>query len=173
MSALASISVLFDAATANKNVDFVVASKTRVHALTTGNQSKALSPVGPNAQGVMRWEYRGGGISLGYPAFTMLMRGPTKNSRINKVSAKVVLPVLEQTSASTASGIQPAPTKAYDLTCTMDFLVPERATTIEKSALLSLVLSLLTREIADSASANNVSTATPLVDAVLSDEHPF
>lgn len=173
MSAIAAILVAFDATTANKNVDFTTQAATTSQISTTGNQTKSLSPCGMNPQGVARWEYRAGGISLGYPVFTMSMRSPTKNSRINKVSAKMVLPVLEQTSASTASGIQPAPTKAYDLTCIMDFLIPERASTTEKRALLSLVHSLLCRQVVDSAYANAIATASPLADAVLSDEHPF
>jgi len=173
MAALAPILAAFDAVTLNKNIDWITALSTRVKIGTTGNQTKSLTPEGVNSLGIARWVYKAGGISLGYPAFTMSMRGPTKSSRINKVSAKFVLPVLEQTSASTASGIQPAPTKAYDLTCLVDFLLPERASAVEKQALLSFVLSMFAAEIADSANANNVATASPLYNAVLSDEHPY
>lgn len=174
MSALASIKTLFDASTLNLNADMTDTTPPwAARGLTTGANTKSLTPFGPNLQGIQRWAYTGGGIALGYPVFTMGIRSPTKNSRINKVSAKVVLPVLEQTSASTASGIQPAPTKAYDLTAVMDFLLPERSTATERTALLSIVLSLLVQELQDSAGANAMATATPLVSAIISDDRPY
>lgn len=173
MSALASMKSWFDIATANKNVDYVVISKTRVHGLSAGDNSKTLSPNGPNLQGVQSWSYKGGGIALGYPTVSLLCRSPIKGSRLNKVTAKVVLPVLEQTSASTASGIQPAPTLAYSLQANLEFILPERASATEKNALLSMVSCLFAREVADSASANNLATASPVIDAVLSDERVY
>lgn len=87
-----------------------------------------FSPVNIDAAGVARWADRSGGIALGYPVVTFSMRQPTKGARSYKITAKVVTPVLEVTSPSTASGIQPAPTKAYDITMNVDLALPERST---------------------------------------------
>lgn len=93
--------------------------------------------------GVAKWEDRSGGIALGYPAVTFSMRRPTKGSRNFKVTAKVQLPVLEVTSPSTSSGIQPAPTKAYDCFATVEFTVPERSTQLDRNNLLAYLKNFL------------------------------
>lgn len=106
---------------------------TAIAALTI-NDGKAtpvahtFSPVNIDQTGVAKWADRSGGIAIGYPTVSFSMRMPNKASRMYRVTAKVVLPVLEQTSASTATGIQPAPTKAYDLLCNVEFVLPERST---------------------------------------------
>lgn len=87
-----------------------------------------FSPVNIDAAGVAKWADRIGGIALGYPVVTMSLRQPSKGSRNYKLTAKVVTPVLEVTSPSTATGIQPAPTKAYDILMTVDMVLPERST---------------------------------------------
>lgn len=101
--------------------------------------SHTFSPVNIDQAGVARWADRSGGISLGFPSVSFSMRNPTKASRAYKVTAKVVTPVLEVTSPSTASGIQPAPTKAYDLVCNIDFVLPERSTVQQRKDLLAYV----------------------------------
>jgi hypothetical protein len=78
-----------------------------------------------------------GGIAIGYPSITLQVREPSKNSRAYKVTRRVVLPVLEVTAPSTATGIQPAPTKAYDLICDTTFVLPERSTIAERQNLLA------------------------------------
>lgn len=75
-----------------------------------------------------KWVDRSGGIQLGYPMITFSLRQPTKASRANKISVKVVTPILEVTSPSTASGIQPAPTLAYNVMISTDIVLPERST---------------------------------------------
>lgn len=127
---------------------------------------KTFSPEGFSQPGVTKWVDRSGGIAIGYPAFTMSVRPPTKASRVYKVTAKMVLPTLEQTSPSTASGIQPAPTKAYDCTCIMEFMLPERSTLAERQALFSHVLSLFVGVINASDGAPSTSTGSPLRAAV-------
>lgn len=71
---------------------------------------------------------RSGGISVGFPTVTILSSVPTKTSRLYKVRAKIVMPVMEVVNSSTYSGITPAPTKAYDMTCVIEFFMPERST---------------------------------------------
>jgi len=101
-----------------------------------------FAPVDINA-GVAKWADRAGGIALGYPVVTFSMRQPTKASRNYKVTAKVVTPILEQTSASTSTGIQPAPTKAYDLVGNIEFILPERSTLAQRNDFLAYVKNFL------------------------------
>lgn len=134
---------------------------------------KTWDPEGFKLPGVARWVDRSGGIAIGYPAFTLSVRAPTKASRIYRVTAKVILPTLEQTSPSTATGIQPQPTKAYDCTCVMEFMLPERSTLAERNALLSHVRSLFATTIQASDAAPSDSTGSPLPAAVASFDPPY
>lgn len=102
-----------------------------------------FSPVNIDQAGVARWADRSGGIALGYPVVSFSNRMPTKGSRNYRLMAKVVTPVLEQTSASTATGIQPAPTKAYDLIFTCEFVLPERSTLQQRKDLLAYAKNFL------------------------------
>lgn len=140
-------------------------SLARLTTSATVGVDKTFGPEGINS-GVARWVDRSGGIALGYPAITMSVRPPSKASRMYKVTAKVVLPTLEQTSASTATGIQPAPTKAYDCTCLMEFMLPERSTLAERQALFSVVASQFLRLINASDGTPTNSTGNPLEAAV-------
>lgn len=96
-----------------------------------------FSPVNIDSTGIAKWADRSGGIALGFPVVTLSLRSPTKASRNYKLTAKVVTPVLEVTSPSTATGIQPAPTKAYDLLATIDIVLPERSTALQRNDLLA------------------------------------
>lgn len=87
-----------------------------------------FDPSSINADGLARWTDRSGGIAVGYPVITHLVKSPTKGSSVYRVTAKVVLPILEITSPATSTGIQPAPTKAYDLIFTVEAVLPERST---------------------------------------------
>jgi len=86
---------------------------------------------------------RSGGIAIGYPVITQSVRAPNGNLRTYKVTSRVALPVLEVTSPSTASGIQPAPTLAYTLLCNMEFILPERSSLQERKNLLAYVRNYL------------------------------
>jgi hypothetical protein len=85
---------------------------------------------------------------------------------VYKVIVKLLQPTLEQTSPSTATGIQPAPTKAYDCTYVGEWMLPERSTLAERQALFSRVASLYARTINASDGAPTDSTASPLEAAV-------
>jgi hypothetical protein len=138
-----------------------------------------LSPEGISSQGVAKWVNRAItttnplGVAIGYPAFTMSIRPPTKASRVFKVTAKLVLPTLEQTSPSTMTGIQPAPTKAYDCMCVMEFMLPERSTLLERQTLFSGVASLFARLINASDASPTDATGSPLENAVTTYENVF
>jgi hypothetical protein len=102
-----------------------------------------FSPVNIDSVGVAKWADRSGGIALGYPVTSFSLRPPSKTSRIYKLTAKVVVPILEQTSASTASGIQPAPTLAYNLTATVEMALPERSTQAQRKDLIAYLKNYL------------------------------
>nr|QDH87892.1 MAG: hypothetical protein H2RhizoLitter493524_000002 [Leviviridae sp.] len=103
-----------------------------------------FSPVNIDQAGVAKWADRSSGIALGFPALSFSQKTPNpKGARNYKMSIKVVLPVLEVTSPSTSTGIQPAPTKAYDLIATVDFTLPERSTLAQRNDLLAYVKNFL------------------------------
>jgi len=134
---------------------------------------RTFDPQGFVLPGVARWVDRSGGIAIGYPTITMSNRLPTKTSRLNKVVLKVVAPTLEVTAPSTASGIQPAPTKAYDCTFVGEFILPERSTSAERFALLNMVRSLLFVTINASDGSPTDATGSPVVDAVGQLDSPY
>lgn len=150
-----------------------ILSATESTTSATVGVDKTFDPEGFILPGVARWVDRSGGIAIGYPAFTLSVRPPTKASRVYKVTAKVSLPTLEQTSPSTATGIQPAPTKAYDCQCIMEFMLPERSTLVERQALLSHVRSFFATTIQASDALPTDSTGSPLTAAVSNFDAPF
>jgi len=96
-----------------------------------------FSPVKVDAAGIAKWVDRSGGIALGYPTITMSVKEPSKGSRNFKVTRKLVIPVLEVTSPSTTTGIQPAPTLAYNMIQNVEWVLPERSTLAQRSDLIA------------------------------------
>lgn len=88
---------------------------------------------------VFVWEDRSGGIPAGYHRITLQQRGPTKDSKAMKYTLRIWHKTLEQTSASTATGIQPAPTEAYSCFFAGDFTMPMRATEQNRKDLVAFV----------------------------------
>lgn len=95
-----------------------------------------------------------GGIALGYPRITHLVRPPNKGTRNWKITAKVILPVLEVTSPSTSSGIQPAPTLAYNLEGHVEIILPERSTLAERKNLNAFLKNYLANAVMTNAVEN-------------------
>lgn len=110
-----------------------------------------FNPSGPDKNGVNYLYDRSGGIAIGFPAISIDLREPkpvpagaaSVANRVYRATVKVVLPVLEVTSASTGTGIQPAPTKAYDLIARSEFVLPERSTLANRKDILAFVKNLL------------------------------
>jgi hypothetical protein len=97
------------------------------------------------------WVDRSGGIAMGYPKISLSVRNPTKTSRIYKVTLKIATPVMETTSASTASGIPPAPVVSYTPLCNVEFVLPERSTLQQRKDLFAFVKNTLTNAVMASA----------------------
>jgi len=113
-----------------------------------------FNPVNIDAAGVARWADRSGGIALGFPVISMSVKAPSKTTRNYRIGIKVVLPILEQTSASTATGIQPAPTKAYDLLFVGEFVCPERSTLQQRKDVAAYAKNVLANAIVTAALEN-------------------
>lgn len=113
--------------------------------------SHSFAPVTIDRAGVAHFADRSGGIALGYPYITLLVRQPTKASRTTKVTGKVMVPVLEVTSPSTATGIQPQPTKAFDELFSFDFVLPERSTAAQRKDILAYAKNLLAHAVVTNA----------------------
>lgn len=105
--------------------------------------SHTFSPVNIDADGIAKWCDRSGGIALGFPAVTFSIRAPNKQSRVYGLTMKVVTPVLEVTSPSTSTGIQPAPTKAYDITFSVNASLPERSTLQQRKDAFAFLKNML------------------------------
>lgn len=102
-----------------------------------------FSPVNIDVAGVAKLADRSSGISLGFPMLTLSIRPPLKGAKNYRVVGKVVRPTLEVTSPSTTTGIQPAPTKAYDLLGTIEFVLPDRSLPAERDDILAYMTNLL------------------------------
>lgn len=157
--------------------DIKVATSTDTNSLKTGSATVGVTntfvPEGFNPQGIAQWVDRSGGIPVGYPRFSLQVRRPTKDSRNYRVTAKLTLPTLEVTAPTTVTGIQPAPTKAYDCSAFLEFVLPERATSAERNSLFHQVLSLFVTTISASDGAPTDLTGTPLPGAIENLDQPY
>jgi len=133
-----------------------------------------FSPCGYVTPGVARYEDRTGGIPVGFPVLTLSVKRPSKTSPMYRVTAKIVVPELEETSASTQSGIKPPPTKAFEDTVTVEFLFHSRGTEEKRLRMLSLLKSLAYHgNIAASDDSPLDATGSPLYEAVKDVVTPF
>lgn len=103
---------------------------------------------------LVSYQDRSGGIVLGFPEISIGNRMPGKNASSYKVTARVKVPVLEQTSPSTATGIQPAPTLAYTLVGNVELIMPSRCTLSERKDLLAFVKNFLANAVVTTAVEN-------------------
>lgn len=98
-----------------------------------------------------RWNDRSGGIVVGFPELSLGVKLPVNGSQTQRYTAKVAVPVLEQTSPSTSTGIQPAPTVAYTMLATVDFVLPVRATQQNRKDLLAYLKNFMATAVITSA----------------------
>lgn len=99
--------------------------------------------------GIALYHDRSGNVPVGYPTVSVTMRKPTKASRAYKATIKVVSPTLEVIGLNTVSGIQPAPTKAFDILFVGEFMLPERSTRAQRADLLAYAKNLLADNVID------------------------
>jgi hypothetical protein len=92
---------------------------------------------------VLVWRDSTQSIYAGQFVLTCMQRVADRKTKTTKVTWKLETPVLEQTSPSTSSGIQPAPTVAYTPLATIEWVLPDRMTLQERKDLLALFRGLV------------------------------
>lgn len=122
---------------------------TLTDATPTTPVNRVYSPT-QSGDGLIRWQDRTQAIFVGQNRLTISQRLADKQVRTNKFVFKLETPILEQTSPSTASGIQPAPTVAYTPLATLEFVLPDRMTTQERKDLLAQLRDLVAEAIVTS-----------------------
>jgi hypothetical protein len=108
--------------------------------------SHTFTPRIIDASGVALYEDQATGVAVGFPQVTLSTKRPSKTSNGSKnyrIMQKVVFPVLEVSSPNTGTGFQPAPTKAYELIANLEFVIPERASAVERAHLQAFAANLL------------------------------
>lgn len=122
-------------------------------AVNDGQGTPVLHTFNPAEDGELDiFEDKAGGIAIGFPLIVVRFRRPQSpsngtasaaNNRVYRVSMNFSWPVLEVTSPSTGTGIQPAPTVAYVLRCNQEWLLPERSTLANRKDLRAIVYNTL------------------------------
>lgn len=105
--------------------------------------ARTFGPIKVDAAQIAKYQDKSGGVPVGYPTITLQVREPNKQTKSYRAVGKVVFPVLEQTSASTATGIQPAPIVAYNLLFNFDFTLPERSSLQDRKHIKALAQNLI------------------------------
>lgn len=114
--------------------------------LTDGNTTpvnRVFSPAKKDDSGVFHFENRATGIRIGFDQLTIFPRMGTKTTRATKLTLKLSTPIMEQTSPSTATGIQPIPTVAYTPLANIEFVLPDRSVLLDRKNLLAMIRDLL------------------------------
>lgn len=125
------------------------------------NDATSPTPVAhsfaPVAQGGTDCSFadRSGGISVGYPTISVSTTLPSKASRLYKSRIKVALPILENVTNSTVSGIAPAPTLSYTMTADMTFFMPERSSLQNRKDILAYAKNALANALITAVLENN------------------
>lgn len=98
------------------------------------------------------FEDKATGVAIGFPTISVRFRRPSGPSngtssdaknRVYRIQTNMALPVLEVTSPTTATGIQPAPTVAYVLRYNLESILPERSTLADRKDLRAMFSNLL------------------------------
>lgn len=118
-----------------------------------------FNPAGPDESGTSYLYDRSGGIAIGFPEVSISLRPPVRarngkgstlrsNERVYRAVLAIRVPTMDITSPSTGTGIQPAPSKAYDTVVKIEFILPERTTTQNRKDILAYAKNLLGHAIA-------------------------
>lgn len=106
-------------------------------------------PGAKDASGLQRWYDKTALSAIGFWQLAQGLRYPSvggkvsNSNRIYLATVKLQLPILEVTSASTGTGIQPAPTVAYQPEVEVTFRLPERSSVQDRKHLRVLLLNYL------------------------------
>lgn len=100
-----------------------------------------------DVNGVAFWTDRSGGIAVGFPELSFKLQTPSKGSRNYKLTGKVSLPVLNITSPSTGTGIQPLPSVAYSMIAEVKMTIPEASLLADRKDFFAFVKNYLTNAV--------------------------
>ncbi len=100
------------------------------------------------------WADRATGIAVGFPVLSFKLRAPVKGSRAYRLSAKVKYPVLNVTSPSTGTGIQPLPSVAYNIEANVEFTIPEASLLADRKDFFAFVKNYMANAVWTSAVEN-------------------
>jgi hypothetical protein len=111
-----------------------------------------FSPIGIDANQVASFQDKVSGIPLGFGKIATSLRAPSSGGlqpgvnsakSVYRARLKIDIPVLEVTSPSTGSGIQPAPTVAYTAIANIEFVIPARSSLQDRKDILAFAKNLL------------------------------
>ena len=97
-----------------------------------------FKPVGTPGSAVLQWRDSNQAIYAGQGVLTLTQRMADRKANTTKVVWKLETPVLEVSSPSTSTGIQPAPKVAYNPLLTIDVVLPDRMSLQERKDLLEI-----------------------------------
>lgn len=117
--------------------------------------AKTYKPVNIDQSDVSHLAETSGGIPIGYGRLSFSLRQPNVTLKAGsnsyggmyKILLKFEIPTLEVTSPSTGSGLQPAPTVAYVTMAKLEFMIPARATELERKDILAYAKNILAHQI--------------------------
>lgn len=107
-------------------------------------------PLGPDRNGVFWFEDQSQSSPIGYWKISMESKRPgpasageSSSKRLIRVKIALHQPVLENTTNSTVSGVAPAPVVSYIPRAFTEFLVPERASLLDRQNARKMTANLL------------------------------
>lgn len=86
------------------------------------------------------WSDRSSGISIGQPHLTLSV---IESATVNKISGKIMLPVLETTSTDGVAGYVAAPKVAYQSMAKFELILPHRASLQNRKDTLAFLKNFL------------------------------
>lgn len=152
----------------------ISAAEIRVYSADNAVATDAtFSPEGPLGPGVNSWVNRAGGQAINYPRYNISIRRPVGNSRNFRIKETISLPVPNITSPSTATGIQPVPSKAFEMIATREYVIPEAAALADRKAFFALCATFMSDTIYALDGSPNAVSGAPLKAAIETLEQPY
>lgn len=113
--------------------------------LTDGATTPVVHSFSPSEikDNLMYWRDRSQAIYVGQNRLRLSQRVPGKDARTTKVVWNLTMPTLAVTAPTTGSGIQPAPSVAYENLAELSFVTHERSTLQERKDLLAMLRDLI------------------------------
>lgn len=125
-----------------------------------------FDPDGLQPNGMRKWSDKRSGVPAAYPVFSFGFKEGTPKSPLTRVQTRLFYPVMEEVSYD-ANGVKPGAEVAYSLQFAGDFIIPNRATALDRQIFVSYLYSVMATSLVKSDLSGAVSTNSPLAGAVL------